>query len=42
MGHNIGTCSCQTCLWLRSAENLLSLYQKIKRSTHLEIATNNS
>jgi hypothetical protein len=38
MGHNIGTCSCHTCLWLKNAENLLSLYQKVKRSTHLQIA----
>ena len=41
MGHNIGTCACHTCLWLKNAENLLSLYQKVKRSTHLELATNN-
>ena len=27
-GHNIGHCSCVTCLWLKNAENLLSLYQK--------------
>lgn len=27
-GHNIGTCSCATCLWLKNAENLLSLYQR--------------
>ncbi len=41
MGHNIGTCSCHTCLWLKNAENLLSLYQKVKRSAHLEIAARN-
>lgn len=38
-GHNIGTCSCLTCLWLKKAENLLNMYQKVKRSSHLEIAS---
>ena len=42
MGHNIGTCTCHTCLWLKSAENLLSLYQKVKRSAHLAIAARNT
>ena len=42
MWHNIGTCVCHTCLWLKNAENLLSMYQKVKRSTHLQIAATNT
>jgi len=33
-GHNIGTCSCTACLWLKNAENLLSLYQRSHSSSH--------
>jgi hypothetical protein len=33
-GHNIGTCTCSTCLWLKNTENLLNLYQRAKRPTH--------
>ena len=31
-GHNIGTCTCAACLWLKNAENLLSLYQRTNSS----------
>ena len=33
-GHNIGTCHCATCIWLKNAENLLSLYQRAKDYSH--------
>lgn len=34
MGHNIGTCTCQTCVWIKNAENLLNLYKKFNKSAH--------
>ena len=33
-GHHIGTCACDTCLWLKNAENLLSLYHRNKTNCH--------